>query len=64
MDDTRDWWQDVLRTSGNINGADLIDLMMNSTFACGRRTEEFELLPEACLRPMNARIDCKKRGSR
>lgn len=37
------------RTSDNVIGADLTDLMIDSTFACGRRTKGFKLLPQAYL---------------
>lgn len=54
MDGTRDWWQVVPRTSGNLNGVDLIDPMIIPTFACRKRTEWVRLLPRACSQPGNA----------
>lgn len=54
MDGTRDWWQEVPQNSDNPTGAGLIDLVVNTTFACGKRVENVALPPTAYLHCVDA----------
>lgn len=55
MDGTRDWWQSVLQTGGKPVGVGLTDLVINSTFACGKRIKGVTFSPKACSQLVNAR---------
>lgn len=56
MDGTRDWWQDVPRSSGNPTGVGLTISNVNSTFACGNGAEGITLPPKACLQIANTGV--------
>lgn len=54
MDWRRDWWQGVAHDNGNPTGAGLIDLVANTSYACGKEVEKVTFPHKACLQRAGA----------